>query len=414
MMEAVVILVALAFAVNIGASGTAAAMGEAYGTGAAKRWVALGLVAVFAPLGAFLAGQQVVKTVGGDLLSGHAVSQGVSLVIMASAILPLFLANVRGIPLSTSEVTVGAVVGVGLALGWVNGRELIVVVATWAILPFLAFGIGALAHRRAGIKFENTLADTTNHRRLRRVLSLLLIAGGAYTAFAAGSNNAANAAGPLVSAGVLSVATATILAGLFMGVGALALGRGVLETNGKRLTHLTLPAGIIVQATTGSLVLFMSVLGIPVPLTQTTTGAIIGVGFARRGRQVFQKAVVRNILSVWLISPAVAMTLSYFLTVFIRGLQGQITPLIIVLSLASAIALLSLAVRSGWSAVYRLHLAVMAVAGLGAANGKAAEAEQESKAPPVVHLERELVAQGSHQGGRFSLGGEGVVLKEGS
>ncbi|GMA60115.1 hypothetical protein [Alicyclobacillus fastidiosus] len=61
-------VIALFFAANIGASGTAASMGAAYGAGAIRRkWMALVLVAAAAFLGAVIGGGSVVKTISGGL-----------------------------------------------------------------------------------------------------------------------------------------------------------------------------------------------------------------------------------------------------------------------------------------------------------------------------------------------------------
>lgn len=65
----VAIVIALFFAMNIGASGTAAAMGAAYGGGAIKkRWIAVLFVGIAALLGAVAGGGEVVKTIGKEII----------------------------------------------------------------------------------------------------------------------------------------------------------------------------------------------------------------------------------------------------------------------------------------------------------------------------------------------------------
>jgi sulfate permease len=54
-----------------------------------------------------------------------------------------------------------------------------------------------------------------------------------------------------------------------------------------------------------------SVFGIPVPLTQITTSSIIGIGFAKHGKAVLKKDIVKQLLAVWIVSPVLAMVLSY-------------------------------------------------------------------------------------------------------
>ena len=104
------IIIGLFFAMNIGASGTAAAMGSAYGGGAIRnKLFAVVLVAAAALAGAVLGGGAVVKTIGKGIIDQQ-ITVEISIIILLSACLTLFYANMAGIPLSTSEVTVGAVV----------------------------------------------------------------------------------------------------------------------------------------------------------------------------------------------------------------------------------------------------------------------------------------------------------------
>lgn len=306
--------IALFFAMNIGASGTAASMGSAYGAGAVNKRVALALVAAGTLTGAGLGGGKVVQTISGGLIPATEVTPGLAVIILATASVTLFVANLRGIPLSTSEVTVGALVGVGLARGVLLADRLPVILIAWAALPFLAFTIAALLGRL--LRGTRGWNPKTADRRpgSSRFLAAGLVAAGTYEAVAAGMNNVANAVGPLVGAGLLALPTAQWLGGAFVGLGALALGGRVLETNGKKITELTLLGGTVVSGTTGSLVILASWLGLPVPLTQATTAAIMGVAFSRSGVGALRSKIILNIIEVWVLSPLLSLVGAYFLT----------------------------------------------------------------------------------------------------
>src|SRR5690606_33904345 len=97
----------------------------------------------------------------------------------------------------------------------------------------------------------------------KKWLMILLIISGCLEAFAAGMNNVANAVGPLVGAGLISVSTGVIVGGIFVSIGAIILGGRVLETNGKKITQLSLLQGSAISATGGSLVIIASVFGFP-------------------------------------------------------------------------------------------------------------------------------------------------------
>ncbi|MDR6226636.1 inorganic phosphate transporter [Desmospora profundinema] len=307
---AVAVAVACFFAMNIGASGAAASMGVAYGSGAVRRRrVALLLCGLGVFLGAALGGGEVVKTVGEGIVPTSLLSVEVAVIILASACLSLFIANLIGIPLSTSEVTVGAVVGVGIAFQALYLSNLTVIVSFWILTPIAAFTIAFFAGK--GIhwlekKFPSLLGSTW-----KRWLTLLVVATGFLEAFSAGMNNVANAVGPLVGAGLLSISEGIWIGGLFVALGALLLGGKVLETNGKRITRYSLLEGSAISGTGATLVITASLWGIPVPLTQVTTSAIIGIGTAQKGFSLWQKGVIVQMAQVWAVSPVVSLVIAY-------------------------------------------------------------------------------------------------------
>jgi len=87
----------------------------------------------------------------------------------------------------------------------------------------------------------------------------------------------------------------------------------VLETNGKKITRLSLLEGSAVSFTGGTLVIVASLFGLPIPLTQVTTCGILGVGASQKGFGIWQKSVIQRILKVWLISPLASLVISYIL-----------------------------------------------------------------------------------------------------
>src|SRR4051812_38787492 len=114
MLTYIAIAIALFFAMNIGASGTAAAMGTAYGANAINnKRIALLLVAISAFLGATIGGGEVAKTISKGIIPSDLLQVKAVVIILFGATFTLFLSNLLGIPLSTSEVTIGSIVGVG-------------------------------------------------------------------------------------------------------------------------------------------------------------------------------------------------------------------------------------------------------------------------------------------------------------
>ncbi|QHQ58742.1 inorganic phosphate transporter [Bacillus velezensis] len=308
-MELAAILFCLFFAMNIGASGAAASMGVAYGSGAVKKKTyALIICAAGVLSGAVIGGGEVVKTISGGIIPEQTITLTIVCIIIGSAALSLFTANVLGIPLSTSEVTVGAIVGVGVAYKVLFLQHLLVIVSFWVLVPFVAFCFTFLVS-----KVFSSLNIRVISNRKQKILGIVLLIAGFWEAFSAGMNNVANAVGPLVAAGVLSVSKGTLYGGIFVALGALLLGRKVLETNGKKITRFSAGEGILLSGTGAGLVIISSVFGLPVPLAQVTSSSIIGIGMAKNGPNVFHKEVVKTMLKVWVVSPFLSLSISYLL-----------------------------------------------------------------------------------------------------
>ncbi len=308
MLEYFAIAISLFFAMNIGASGAAASMGVAYGAGAIKKaWQALLLCAIGVYSGAVLGGGEVVKTISSGIMPQDYITVKVVIIILISATSSLFFANLLGIPLSTSEVTVGAVVGVGIAYKVLFVRSLLVIISFWIIVPLVAFVI-ALVFGKLLYKLQNRglLKD-------RPILTVLLVLAGFFEAFSAGMNNVANAVGPLVGAGMMDVTMGIVLGGAFVALGAMLLGKRVLETNGKKIVRFQKAEGILISSTGALLVGVSSLFGLPVPLTQVTSSSIIGMGMAKNGKQIFHQHIVKKIIRIWIVSPILSLAISYFL-----------------------------------------------------------------------------------------------------
>ncbi len=145
------------------------------------------------------------------------------------------------------------------------------------------------------------------------ILTVLLIFAGFFEAFSAGMNNVANAVVPLVGAGMITVTKGIWLGGAFVALGALLLGRRVLETNGKKIVRFEKAEGILISTTGALLVGISSLFGLPVPLTQVTSSSIIGIGMAKSGKQIFHKHIVKKIMCIWIVSPIFSLAISYSL-----------------------------------------------------------------------------------------------------
>jgi sulfate permease len=137
-----------------------------------------------------------------------------------------------------------------------------------------------------------------------------------YVAFAIGSNNVANAVGPLFGAGILGINSGLLLIAPLFGLGAWLMGRGTLETAGREIVPLGNVSSTLVSFVTATLLLVASVLGIPQSLVQLNLCSIFAISCVKNGHKyTLDYHITRKTFIVWVITPLVAVVVSYFLLV---------------------------------------------------------------------------------------------------
>jgi PiT family inorganic phosphate transporter len=169
-------------------------------------------------------------------------------------------------------------------------------------------------------------------RNVERVFGVLVVLTACAIAFAHGSNDVANAIGPL--AAVIQVAQGADLAGkaavapwmLVVGgigivLGLATWGYRVMETVGRRITELTPSRAFAAQMAAALTIVVASRLGIPVSTTHILVGSVLGVGVAR-GIGALDLRVVGRILVSWVATLPAAAVMSVFFFYFFKGLLG--------------------------------------------------------------------------------------------
>ncbi len=191
--------------------------------------------------------------------------------------------------------------------------------------------IGFFAIRR--IKFEVNADKTTQFANVERVFAVLMVVTACCMAFAHGSNDVANAIGPLaavvsiVSSGGEIAAKASLvwwilpLGGIGIVAGLALFGHRVIRTIGKGITHLTPSRGFAAELAAACTVVIASGTGLPISTTQTLVGAVLGVGMAR-GIAALNLGVVRNIVVSWVITLPAGAGLSIIFFYCIKALFG--------------------------------------------------------------------------------------------
>ena len=198
-------------------------------------------------------------------------------------------------------------------------------VAATVIGIVLAF-IGKLLINRVKVDPE---ADKEYHfASVEKVFVPLMMFTAAAMAFAHGSNDVANAIGPLaavvsiVQSGGEVVQTAglplwiLVLGGVGIVVGLGTMGYRVMETIGTKITELTPTRGYCATLAAATTVVLASKTGLPVSTTQIAVGAVMGVGLAR-GVGAIDLRVIGGIILSWLITlPAGGILAALFFFLF--------------------------------------------------------------------------------------------------
>jgi len=312
------IIIVVFFAMNMGGSGIAPSFASVCGAGLLSHKKAAALFAVFVVLGALAFGSRVAKTLSSGLLPNEFFTPQVAFMILVSAALALFIANVLKVPQSTSWVTVFAVFGAALHFNSLNPATTFRMVGMWFVLPLIGFGISFFFFRSIyPPRLSNFWFYEKAHSWKKPIQSLALISS-CYVAFAIGANNVANAVGPLAGANLISPFLGLLLISPLFGLGGWAIKERTMKTIGKEIVPLGLITSSIVSFITATLLVAASVLGFPQSLVQLNALAIMAVGTIKHEHVLAarQEAVQKTFL-VWLIAPLLAGGMSYLLlTVF--------------------------------------------------------------------------------------------------
>ncbi|SEA71440.1 inorganic phosphate transporter [Marinobacterium iners] len=212
---------------------------------------------------------------------------------------------------------------VGLHLSWGESA------AVSVLIGLVTMGIGIFMQR--GIKLDPEANRDFHFTSVEKVFGVLMMFTACAMAFAHGSNDVANAVGPLaaivgiVNAGgevaqkaampawILLLGGAGIVAGLVM------YGHKVIATVGQNITELTPSRGFAATLAAASTVVVASGTGLPISTTHTLVGAVLGVGLAR-GMAALNLRVVGTIFVSWIVTLPAGAILSIMFFFMLKGM----------------------------------------------------------------------------------------------
>ena len=199
-----------------------------------------------------------------------------------------------------------------------------------ALVGAVTMGIGVLAIRR--IQYVADENEKFHFATVERVFAVLMVFTACAMAFAHGSNDVANAIGPVaavvsvVNAGEVTQKSSVPIWILFIGgagivVGLMTYGHRVMETVGKRITQLTPSRGFAATLAAAVTVVIASGTGLPISTTHTLVGGVLGVGIAR-GVAAIDLPVVKMVFTSWIVTLPAGAGLSVLFFFILRGIFG--------------------------------------------------------------------------------------------
>jgi PiT family inorganic phosphate transporter len=307
------IVLALAFDFMNGFHDAANSIATVVSTGVLKPLPAVGLAAVFNFLAYFVFPLKVATTIGKGTIDPAIVDHYVVFGALVGAIAWNVITWWYGLPSSSSHALIGGLIGAAVAkagAGSLVAAGVLKIVVFIVVSPLLGFlfgsllmlGVSWLCFRTPPLKADawfrrlqlvSASAFSLNHggndaQKTAGIIWMLLIASGALHA------------GDPIPAWVVFSCYVTIALGTLFG------GWRIIKTMGQKITKLK-PVGGFCAETGGSVtILFATLAGIPVSTTHTITGAIVGVGAARKYTAV-RWGVAGNIVWAWIFTiPATA------------------------------------------------------------------------------------------------------------
>jgi PiT family inorganic phosphate transporter len=187
---------------------------------------------------------------------------------------------------------------------------------------------GAVMVRRIHTATATEMEDY-HYANVERTFAVLMIVTACAMAFAHGSNDVANAIGP-VAAIISTVQSGEVFqkasvppyvlllgaAGIVIGLA--TYGYRVMATVGRKITELTPSRGFAAELAAASTVVLASGTGLPISTTHTLVGAVLGVGLAR-GISALNLGVIRTIFMSWVITLPVGAVLAVLFYYMLRA-----------------------------------------------------------------------------------------------
>jgi PiT family inorganic phosphate transporter len=263
-------------------------------------------------------GEHVASTIANDVVDQDILSIGVIFAGLVGAIVWDLVTLYMGVPTSSSHALVGGIAGAAVAkagIGVLSGQGLRTIGAFIVLSPLIGLAFGLVLTLVAYRVFHRNRRLEALNRGFRRGQ---LVSAAAFS-LGHGANDAQKTMGVilalLIASGHAAPGASTpvwvvLAAHAAIGLGTLAGGWRIVKTMGSRITRLQPVGGVAAESAAAVTLFATSAAGIPVSTTHTITGAIVGVGSARRLTAV-RWGVAGRVVWVWVLTIPGAFLTAY-------------------------------------------------------------------------------------------------------
>ena len=328
---------------SLGANDAANIFGTAVGTKMVRFRTAACIASLFVTLGAVFAGGGASSTLV-ELGAVNAIA-GSFMCAFAAAVTVYWMIN-SGIPVSTSQAIVGAIIGWNMYSDRPTDLGILSqIVSTWILCPLLSGFIAIILYFL--IKF---LLKKSHLHILRQdsYTRIALIITGAFGAYALGANNIGNVMGVFVDANPLhdislhgfsltSTQILFLLGSIAISIGIYTRSQKIMRTIGKKIMTMT-PIVAWIVVISQALVLFLfasqeleqfllthhlpSLPLVPVSSSQAVIGAVIGIGIAKGGHNIHWSLLSKIALG-WITTPLFSSIICFISLFFLENVFNQ-------------------------------------------------------------------------------------------
>lgn len=315
--------ISIFFAMNMGASGLGISFAPSVGSDLIKKNKAVIAFTIFVFLGSLFAGERVAKTLSGKIIPAEFIDINVVLIVLFSACISLFMANILRIPQSSSISIVSSLVGAGIYFRSLNFYMIFYLLVVWVVLSFIVYFITYFITKKIYPPTQKNLYFYERFFFHRNKLVKWIIFTDFYSAFSIGTNNVANIVGPLLATNMITPNIGFLIFSLFFGLGGFILGKGILNTVSKEIVPIGVLSASIVSLVVSSFIVICSLLGLPAPFVQFSSFAIMAIYTVKEERNhsaILVQPITKKIMKVWIFTPllSILVTLLLFLILGVK------------------------------------------------------------------------------------------------